>query len=88
LVILVPVGHLLPNQGRIRTFANGSSDSEADSQDWDGLVERARSQVIEAMEKRLGIQGLRAMIVWEGYNTPETCMSIGRDPVDSRWKRR
>jgi hypothetical protein len=37
------------------------------------LVERARHQVIETMETRLGIKGLRGMIAWEGVNTPETC---------------
>jgi phytoene desaturase (3,4-didehydrolycopene-forming) len=73
IVVLVPVGHLLPDQGKIRTFTNGAATPDGDSQDWDALVERARHQVIEKMQTRLGIKGLRDMIAWEGVNTPETC---------------
>ncbi|GFZ49305.1 Phytoene desaturase [Saitozyma sp. JCM 24511] len=72
IVVLIPVGHLLPDQDKIRTFTNGAATPDVDSQDWDVLVERARHQVIETMETRLGIKGLREMIVWEGVNTPET----------------
>lgn len=46
------------------------------SQDWEALVERARGQVIETMEKRLGVQGLTGMIKWEEVNTPLTCRSL------------
>lgn len=35
------------------------------------------------MEGRLGIKGLREMIVWEGVNTPVTCELVFRD-VDVR----
>lgn len=76
LVVLIPVGHLLPTSKpgeTIKTFSNGSAVPDVDSQDWNALVERARSQVIETMETRLGIRGLRDMIAWEGLNTPETC---------------
>lgn len=51
------------------------------SQDWEALVERAKGQVIETMEARLGVKGLRGMIRWEEVNTPLTCMlsySCGR----------
>ncbi|OCF30664.1 hypothetical protein I316_07712 [Kwoniella heveanensis BCC8398] len=56
IVVLVPVGHLLPSH----------------SQDWPALVERARTQVIQVMEARLGIKGLRGKITWEEVNTPQT----------------
>ncbi|WVF72604.1 hypothetical protein IAT40_007422 [Kwoniella sp. CBS 6097] len=81
IVILVPVGHLLPSHGKssngtegesIRTFSKGSKTPDAESQDWPALVERARTQVIEVMEARLGIKGLREKITWEEVNTPQT----------------
>nr|XP_031860064.1 uncharacterized protein CI109_004427 [Kwoniella shandongensis]KAA5527136.1 hypothetical protein CI109_004427 [Kwoniella shandongensis] len=78
IVILVPVGHLLPSSSKggesesIKTFSKGEKTPDTESQDWPALVERARSQVIESMEKRLGIVGLREKIVWEGVNTPQT----------------
>lgn len=49
-----------------------SDDGMHNSQDWPVLVERARGQVIEILEARLGIKGLRDQIVWEEYNTPLT----------------
>jgi phytoene desaturase (3,4-didehydrolycopene-forming) len=45
------------------------------TQDWPALVEQARKQVIETMETRLGIKGLRDRIIWEEVNTPLTCES-------------
>ena len=42
------------------------------SQNWPALVEQARRQVIETMETRLGITGLREKILWEEVNTPLT----------------
>ncbi|WWC90916.1 uncharacterized protein L201_005854 [Kwoniella dendrophila CBS 6074] len=75
IVVLVPVGHLhsiSPTEEALRTFADGSQIPNQDSQDWPALVERARKQVIEVMEGRLGITGLREKIVWEGINTPQT----------------
>ena len=79
LVILIPVGHLLPNandEESIKTFSKGSSVPDLDSQDWPALVERARKQVVEIMEARLGITGLREKVIWEGVNTPITCMFL------------
>lgn len=77
IVILIPVGHLLPSSStdKIRTFKEGSSVPDTESQDWPALVERARQQVIDIMEKRLGIEDLRSHITWEGVNTPLTCKS-------------
>jgi phytoene desaturase (3,4-didehydrolycopene-forming) len=72
IVVLVPVGHLLPDAESLNT-TKGDADNKVPSQDWDALVERARSQVIDTMEKRLGIAGLRSKIIWEGTNTPLTC---------------
>ncbi|WVR07350.1 hypothetical protein IAU60_004391 [Kwoniella sp. DSM 27419] len=78
-VVLVPVGHLLPQkktangkEETIRTFSKGSNEPDLDSQDWPSLVERARKQVIEVMEARLGMNGLRDKITWEEVNTPQT----------------
>lgn len=80
IVVLVPVGHLLQNsesdpngENTIRTFQKGATVPDKESQDWPALVERARRQVIECMETRLGITGLREKIVWEEVNTPITC---------------
>jgi phytoene desaturase (3,4-didehydrolycopene-forming) len=49
-----------------------SSGSGNKTQDWPALVEQARQQVIETMETRLGITGLRDKIIWEEVNTPLT----------------
>jgi len=76
MVILVPVGHLLPNQpseATIRTFSNGSSVPDTESQDWPALIERARSQIIEILEERLQVTDLRGKITWEDVNTPLSC---------------
>jgi phytoene desaturase (3,4-didehydrolycopene-forming) len=72
-VVLVPVGHLIPNHDSLNTFTEGASSPNKETQDWDALVERARGQVIETMEKRLGITDLRSKITWETVNTPLTC---------------
>lgn len=72
-VVLVPVGHLIPNHDSLNTFTKGASSPNKETQDWDALVERARGQVIETMEKRLGITNLRSKITWETVNTPLTC---------------
>jgi phytoene desaturase (3,4-didehydrolycopene-forming) len=70
LVILIPVGHLLPT-----AEGDAMKTSSGGTQDWPALVEQARQQVIETMEKRLGITGLRDKILWEEVNTPLTCKS-------------
>jgi phytoene desaturase (3,4-didehydrolycopene-forming) len=67
LVVLVPVGHLSPGK------KGSDPDDEGQDQDWPGLVERARKQIIEIVEERLGMTGLRDMILWEEVNTPLTC---------------
>ncbi|KAK6910688.1 hypothetical protein I203_104720 [Kwoniella mangroviensis CBS 8507] len=75
IVVLVPVGHLhntTKDQQGLRTFSEGSNVPDQDTQDWPALVDRARTQVIEVMEARLGIKGVKGKIVWEGVNTPQT----------------
>jgi phytoene desaturase (3,4-didehydrolycopene-forming) len=64
LVVLVPIGHMLLADNRT-------------SEEWKGLVAKARGQVMEVMEGRLGLgKGeLDKMIVWEDVNTPVTCGS-------------
>jgi phytoene desaturase (3,4-didehydrolycopene-forming) len=60
MVVLVPIGSLLVEENR----------TEAD---WTELVAKAKKQVIEVMEGRLGLTGLNDMIVWEHVNTPVSC---------------
>jgi phytoene desaturase (3,4-didehydrolycopene-forming) len=57
-IVLVPVGHI--------------SDKLSAAEDWDRIVEQTRTLVIETMEKRLKITGLRDMIKAEQINTPVT----------------
>ncbi|GHJ85905.1 hypothetical protein NliqN6_2307 [Naganishia liquefaciens] len=61
LVVLVPIGHMLLADNRT-------------PEDWRGLVAKARAQVVEVMEGRLGLKSgqLEEMIVWEDVNTPVT----------------
>lgn len=60
MVVLVPIGSLLVEEHRTE-------------EDWTGLVAKAKKQVIEIMEGRLGIKGMADMIVWEEVNTPVSC---------------
>ena len=60
IVVLVPIGSLLVEEHRTE-------------EDWTGLVAKAKKQVIEIMEGRLGIKGMADMIVWEEVNTPVSC---------------
>jgi phytoene desaturase (3,4-didehydrolycopene-forming) len=60
IVVLVPIGSLLVEEHRTE-------------EDWIGLVAKAKKQVIEVMEGRLGIKGMADMIVWEEVNTPVSC---------------
>jgi phytoene desaturase (3,4-didehydrolycopene-forming) len=79
-VVLVPVGHLVDEaktkskKGKMNVAIEGQDGQGlTQSQDWEALVERARGQVIQTMEARLGVRGLRGMIRWEEVNTPLTC---------------
>jgi phytoene desaturase len=56
LYVLVPVGHLDPNN----------------KQDWDAMVNRARETVFTRLEKEMGINDLREHIKFEIINTPLT----------------
>lgn len=60
LVVLVPVGHMILERG-------------GEGQNWDALVQRAKGQILEVLEKRLGVKDFEKMIVWEEVNTPLTC---------------
>lgn len=60
IVVLVPIGSLLVEEHRTE-------------EDWIGLVAKAKKQVIEIMEGRLGLKGMADMIVWEEVNTPVSC---------------
>lgn len=72
-VVLVPVGHLLNSA----TASHPEGDAQANSgagllpeQDWQGIVERARSTVCRTIEQRTGCKDLGSMIVHEELNTP------------------
>ncbi len=56
IVVLVPVGHML---------------LEEKKQDWPALVQKAKKQVLEIVEKRIGVN-LANHIEWEKVNTPES----------------
>lgn len=60
MVVLVPIGSMLVEEHRTE-------------EDWTGLVNKAKNQVIEIMEGRLNITGMKDMIVWEEVNTPVSC---------------
>lgn len=68
-VVLCPVGHLNPPHGA--------------NTDWDAVVSRARSAVINTVNKRLGID-LRAHILHEQVNTPrswESAFNLDRGAI-------
>jgi phytoene desaturase len=56
LYVLVPVGHL----------------DEASNQDWDALIDRARTTVFDRIQKDMGIADLKEHIKFEIMNTPIT----------------
>lgn len=57
-IVLVPVGHI--------------SEKLKAAEDWNKIVNETRKLIIDTMEKRLGITGLRGMIKAEQVNTPVT----------------
>ena len=63
-VVLVPVGHLLDDAG--------AGIDAPSPQDWPAMVELARRTVIATIEARTGATGLRAAVVAEEVNTPQT----------------
>lgn len=62
IVVLVPCGHLLSDE----------EGSGLKPQDWTEMLDRARSTVIGMIEKRTGVRNLKAAIVHEKVNTPES----------------
>jgi phytoene desaturase (3,4-didehydrolycopene-forming) len=59
IVVLVPCGHLL----------EGQADRGISSQDWDGMVSRARNAVLDTVRSRTGVE-LQRHITSESINTP------------------
>ena len=61
-------------------------DDHRTPEEWAGLVAKARAQVMEIMEGRLGMQKgeLDKAIVWEDVNTPVTCTSLALLGFESR----
>jgi len=57
-IVLVPVGHI--------------SAKLSAAEDWDEIVDKTRKLVIDTIEKRLKISGVRGMIKAEQVNTPVT----------------
>lgn len=68
-VILCPVGHLISNAEA--PLSGGKGLNPQNQQDWDALVNRARSAVLDTIETRLRID-FRSHIVHERLNTPAT----------------
>lgn len=67
-IVLVPVGHLLRSRGNEAEIPTSQSE-----QDWDSVVARARSAVIETITARTGVSpGWEKSIVHELVNTPRT----------------
>ncbi|KAF7594823.1 hypothetical protein BBP40_008153 [Aspergillus hancockii] len=60
-VVLVPVGHLSPD-----------SRERLDEHEWDMLVAKTREIVLDTIEARTGIRGLRSRLVHEMIETPLT----------------
>ncbi|GAB1195994.1 hypothetical protein APSETT444_005259 [Aspergillus pseudonomiae] len=60
-VVLVPVGHL--------TSENGG---QLEQEKWDILVSQTREIVLDTIEARTGLQGLRSKLVHETVETPRT----------------
>lgn len=71
-VILCPVGHLLSTAGTADSKGLGLNPQT--QQDWDALVNRARSAVLDTIEARLKID-LRTHIIHEKLNTPSTWLT-------------
>ena len=67
-VVLCPVGHLL-------TEAEGKGLNPQSQEDWDALIQTARSAVINTIESRLQVD-LSSHIIYETMNTPQTWKDI------------
>lgn len=65
IVILVPVGHLI-NSG---TTSNSSETSVKGDQNWRSIITFARSQVIDTIRSRIGVD-IEPLIVYEQVNDP------------------
>ena len=67
-VVLCPTGHLL-------TEAEGKGLNPQSRQDWNALVQAARTAVISTIETRLNVS-LSSHIIYETINTPQTWKDI------------
>lgn len=71
-VVLVPVGHLLSSSAPSYKSSSTSADSTAKiSQDWPNILARARSQVLNTIKTRIGVD-LEPLIIHEEINDPLT----------------
>ncbi|KAI9733419.1 MAG: hypothetical protein M1834_003503 [Cirrosporium novae-zelandiae] len=64
-IVLVPVGHLLDKQ-------EGICVDLSTTQDWDGMVDKARETIISTIQARTGARKLKEATVNEFINTPLT----------------
>lgn len=72
-VVLCPVGHLI---GSDKTPTGAGSSAEGlDPQDWDALIARARSAVLDTISTRIGVD-LAPLIKHESLNTPTSWRDI------------
>ena len=64
-VVLVPVGHLVSS----KATPNSSESSAKGDQDWHSIITLARSQIIDTIRSRIGVN-LKPLIVHEQVNDP------------------
>lgn len=69
IVVLVPVGHLLNDQG-------GKGVNVQSKQDWEMMATKARETVFSTIEARTGARGLQQALVKEIINTPQTWKDV------------
>ncbi|KAG9258620.1 phytoene desaturase [Emericellopsis atlantica] len=67
IIVLVPVGHLTRSKG-----IDSDDGLPADEQRWDGIVKRARAEVLSIIAKRVGTTAVQDSIAHEIVNTPLT----------------
>jgi len=69
IVVLVPVGHLLTDTGDANSTHAGTPDNEEGKQDWNAMVDLARTTILATIEARTGAS-LGPLITHEEVNTP------------------
>lgn len=68
IVVLVPVGHLISDD-KATQKATTSSDAKPTTQDWPTILSKARTQVLETIKTRTGVD-IAPLIIHEQTNDP------------------